>query len=471
MEVGGQRLDGSFADTMKRALTDVVALHDVLVGPAIDVRLTLHQIVQPAAPPVLPPGVGGAPGERKRSSALEIVSAAPYVKEMPGRTRAAVDTSCAGRRFGSCQLSAPRLAKRGPRTAYTFRVVTQSNASMPSTPELGQRYRLVRHVVDDGVTSTWEGFDPRLERPVLLRVLSPAVRQDEEARIRLRQAARAPRLSSSSGDEGPRILDGGEDPIFGPFLVAEVTESFEATHLLPVIPPAVAEPPQAAAPVPDEHARARARPARPREVPVRDTRRGFGIIALAGVIVAGVAALVFLVRTFVWTTESEPAAAPTAISSQPTRPLSGAREGQPRVEPTVAPTLAAAARPTASRQATQGSAATPTAAPGAVSSVDTIRQHYALIDARRYAEGYTLMSANLRALNSPADYASWFANKVSIKPISIDLVSQDEARAVVRSTVETTDLVNGAQATTTVSEEFTLRRENGAWRIDRVSRV
>jgi hypothetical protein len=103
--------------------------------------------------------------------------------------------------------------------------------------------------------------------------------------------------------------------------------------------------------------------------------------------------------------------------------------------------------------------------------VDTIQQHYALINARNYAAGYRLMDHHLQSLNSPADYASWFANKISIQPISIDLVSQSAGEAVVRSVVSSTDRVNGVDVTTQVSEQFVLRYEDGAWRIDQVTRL
>jgi hypothetical protein len=102
---------------------------------------------------------------------------------------------------------------------------------------------------------------------------------------------------------------------------------------------------------------------------------------------------------------------------------------------------------------------------------DTIREHYALINDRRFAEGHELMSSRLREMNSPEEYASWFANKVSIRATAIDVVSQTEEQAVVRSVVETTDRVNGVATTSSVSEEFGLRNENGAWRIDRVTRL
>jgi hypothetical protein len=47
-----------------------------------------------------------------------------------------------------------------------------------------------------------------------------------------------------------------------------------------------------------------------------------------------------------------------------------------------------------------------------------------------------------------ASYAGWFANQVSIPPVSIDLVSQTDTHAVVHSVVQTTDRRNGQEVTT-----------------------
>jgi hypothetical protein len=162
----------------------------------------------------------------------------------------------------------------------------------------------------------------------------------------------------------------------------------------------------------------------------------------------------------------------------PTRPLSGAAPGQPTARPTAFPTPAANTPPAAAaaqpnpqptRSPTPEPTEPPTRPPAAGSPVDTIRQHYAFINARRYAEGYALMDAQLRRLNSPAEYAGWFTNKVSIEATSIDLVSQTEGEAVVRSVVLTTDRVNGEAVTSRVSEQFVLHTENGMWRINRVA--
>jgi len=77
----------------------------------------------------------------------------------------------------------------------------------------------------------------------------------------------------------------------------------------------------------------------------------------------------------------------------------------------------------------------------------------------------------LRSLNSSADYQGWFVDKISVKPISIDVAHQTDTEAVVRSVVTTTDRVDGQSVTRQVSEEFVLHVEDGAWRIDQVSQL
>ncbi len=54
-------------------------------------------------------------------------------------------------------------------------VVTQSNASTIATPGLGQRYKLLRRIVDDVFTMTLEGLGLQLARRFQVRMLSPAV--------------------------------------------------------------------------------------------------------------------------------------------------------------------------------------------------------------------------------------------------------------------------------------------------------
>jgi len=336
--------------------------------------------------------------------------------------------------------------------------MTQVQQATHPFGELAQRYQLLRRVGDDGFATTWEGLDTRLDRAVVLRVLSAGARHNEDARARLRREAREPVLTGNAEDVyAPRILDAGEDATFGPFLVAELNESFESTQPIAV----TAEPPVAtiAAPV------AKGQPR--------------GLIVLIAFILISAAVAVFLVR-LLGSSSSDVAPAPEAATAVVvTRPLSGTPPGQPRAEATPGPKLA---EPTTGAQPLAQSEATPQAKPSATAAavaesatvgapVATIREHYALIDGKRFDDGYELMSSQLRSLNSRADYASWFTNKVSIRALSVDLVSETGDQAVVRSVVATTDRVNGVETAATVSEEFNLRRERGAWRIDRVRRL
>src|SRR5579885_1698284 len=48
-QVGRDRVDGAATGTVEGALAQVVALHDLLVRSALDVRLVQHEVVQPAA--------------------------------------------------------------------------------------------------------------------------------------------------------------------------------------------------------------------------------------------------------------------------------------------------------------------------------------------------------------------------------------------------------------------------------------
>jgi hypothetical protein len=386
--------------------------------------------------------------------------------------------------------------------------VTPVQRSTDAQIVVGQRYRLLQLIGEGEFVETWEAFDARLERVVALRLLLGDAREHPGARAHLRPAARGVEQR-----EGPRILDGGEDPAYGPFVVAEWDGSFAATQPLPRVEPPVSglgrQPPaRAATPAgsdpsgfaPERAALPRAsapqvvaRQPGPRRVlaPVREPeRRSSGLVALAALVVVILASLVFLVRACAPSQQVTSAPASLATPEPPTRPLSGAPAGQPAAKPTLAPTRAVAAQapaPTAqptlqptvppTTRPTPEPTAQPTAVPStpvqaaAGSPVGTIRRHYALIDARRYADGYALMDAHLRSLNSPADYAGWFANKVSITPLSVDLVSQTDNQAVVRSVVQTTDRINGQEVTTQVAEQFVLRNEDGAWRIDQVSRL
>lgn len=196
------------------------------------------------------------------------------------------------------------------------------------------------------------------------------------------------------------------------------------------------------------------------------------MFVLVGVVLLCIAATVLALRVLAPGEESlilEPTVAP----EEPARPKPTSATGQVALEPSTPPALAA---PTHAPQPGRASAA-PTSTPATVSTntktspADTITQHYALITARDYSAGYGLMSSRLQRLNTPADYASWFTNKVSLQPLSIDIVSQSDDEAVVRSTVESTDRVNGTETKTLVREEFVLSREGGVWRIDQVTRI
>ena len=81
---------------------------------------------------------------------------------------------------------------------------------------VGQRYHLLQLTGEEEFVETWKAFDARLERVVALRLLSGGAREDPGARTHPRPAARGVEQR-----EGPRILDDGEDPAYGPFVVAE----------------------------------------------------------------------------------------------------------------------------------------------------------------------------------------------------------------------------------------------------------
>jgi len=311
--------------------------------------------------------------------------------------------------------------------------------------QVGERYNAVDLIADDGFVATWEAIDERLERRVLLRVVSPGVRADESARASLRQARRSRVLPGSHDPHGPRILDGGEDPVFGPFLVAELTESLEPTR--PISIPRTQRPGQVRGHV-APHAEYRH---------AAQSRRT-GLVVLIGLLLICAAAIIFVLRVLA-PADSSPSMQPTAAPEQTARPAPVGAAPQAAPEATIAPPTLVP--PTRAPQVTQATA----------SPADTIQRHYALITARNYAAGYALMSSRLQRLNMPADYAGWFTNKVSLEPVSISIISQTEDEAVVRSTVQSTDRVNGTETTAIVREEFALRREGGVWRIDQVTRI
>jgi predicted lipid-binding transport protein (Tim44 family) len=323
---------------------------------------------------------------------------------------------------------------------------------------VGQRYRFLHRMGVDLYTETWKAFDTRLGRPVALQLLAEHARNETTAADDLRAKMRA-RPDATP----PRVIDSGEDPLYGPFVVSELVEAPGTIQGLPTLD---------GVPSPSGILNGR-----------------LLLFAVVGGILVLLAA--FAVFAYVFDPGKQ---SPAVAASATQRPQSGAQPGGPPTpRPTAPPTLAAPAQaqapnpqPTSSAaaQPTQPSGAQPTPAAGvqtnpsavpakpvAGTPVDTIRQHYSFIDAKRYAEGYALMDAHLRSLNSAAEYQGWFADKISIKTISVDLKSQTDTEAVVRSTVETTDRVNGQNVTKQVSEEFVLHAEDGAWRIDQVSSV
>jgi len=101
---------------------------------------------------------------------------------------------------------------------------------------------------------------------------------------------------------------------------------------------------------------------------------------------------------------------------------------------------------------------------------DVIRRHYALITARDFDQGYQLMSSHLRGANSLDAYRGWFANKVSLKVLSVRTISTSTDRATIEAVVFSTDRVNGQTLESTVTEQFVLVPEAGSWHIDQVTR-
>jgi hypothetical protein len=342
--------------------------------------------------------------------------------------------------------------------------VSAGVSQLPAEILVGQRYRFLNRIGTEPFTETWKVFDTRLGRPVALQLLAEHARDNSGAQAGLRAIA-GPRTPPTNQQDasGRRVLEGGEDPVYGPFVVTELG-SGESTRRLPTLDPAIPTPPD----------RLNMSPKR-------------GLVVVVAVVVGILVLLaVFAVAAYMLELANKPSGVAVATPQQVAGGQLGA-SATPR--PTVAPTLAASqpAQPTSRRtsapaaqpaaQPTQQPSAQPTPAAAAQSKlavgspVETIRQHYTFIDAKRYAEGYALMDAHLRSLNSSADYQSWFVDKISVKPISVDLASQTDTEAVVRSVVETTDRVDGQSVFRQVSEEFVLHAEDGAWRIDQVSQL
>ena len=330
---------------------------------------------------------------------------------------------------------------------------------------VGQRYRFLNRIGTDPFTETWKVFDTRVGRPVALQLLAEHARENIGAQAGLRATAAAVTSSTNKQDaSGRRILDGGEDPVYGPFVVSELG-SGESTRRLPTLDPAVPTPPDG----------------------FRMTSKR-GLLVMAAV-VGGILLLlaVFAVAAYVLVPANQsrpvgvsvtpqqvavpPSSAPAAPSPSPPQTQPTAQQAQVAQQPTSLATSPPAAQPAAQAAAQPSPQGGPQSKPPAGSPVDTIRQHYSFIDAKRYAEGYALMDTHLRSLNSAADYQGWFVDKISVKPVSVDLAKQTDTEAVVRSVVDSTDRVDGQSVTRRVSEEFVLHLEDGAWRIDQVSQI
>src|SRR5438876_3655078 len=108
---------------------------------------------------------------------------------------------------------------------------------------VGQRYRFLNRIGSDPFTETWKAFDTRLGRPVALQLLAEHARGNSGAQAGLRAIVGARTSSRNQQDAtGRRILEGGEDPVYGPFVVTELG-SGQSTRRLPTLDPAVPTPP------------------------------------------------------------------------------------------------------------------------------------------------------------------------------------------------------------------------------------
>ena len=106
----------------------------------------------------------------------------------------------------------------------------------PPTALIAARYELLRELRVDSEAVDWEGFDTRLERAVIVRLLRPDLADDAGASDRFWRAVRADALQTHDPDR--RVLDGGTDAETGrPFVV----------RALPTDVAGVAEQPRAAA--------------------------------------------------------------------------------------------------------------------------------------------------------------------------------------------------------------------------------
>lgn len=370
------------------------------------------------------------------------------------------------------------------------------------------RYRLLRQLSIPGADRlVWEAEDLFLGRRASVHLLPEGVAHDPAARERFKAQGRL--AASGQAGDGPRVYDAGSLPETDePYLVTELAAAAsdgEPTTAIPMIAAPVEPPRDVLPPAAPGLSAPRAAPRPLAPAPRSRTGPAFLVPLLATLFLVGVGA-VFAAQvlrppnqavtapTAAGAATAVPAAAatpapkvqpatppparPTATPlpprPTPTRPLAIVVPTSPPPTapvPTSAPAVAPPAAPTSAPTPPPAPAPPPRTAAPTPDPAATILQHYELIDSRRYDQGYELMSSRLRAANSPAVYRSWFQNKIGLQPLSVEVVSRDTTTAVIRALVRSSDRVNGQEVTQDVAEQFVLRLEDGAWRIDQVTRL
>jgi hypothetical protein len=110
--------------------------------------------------------------------------------------------------------------------------------------QLAGRYELVREIAQDADARVWDGYDRALDRPVVIKLLQPALRGNAEAIERFNAAARA--AARRAANAGPRVLDAGSDQSSAiPFVVFQtqdeaIPEAESPTRLMPRVQPRAA---------------------------------------------------------------------------------------------------------------------------------------------------------------------------------------------------------------------------------------
>jgi hypothetical protein len=114
-----------------------------------------------------------------------------------------------------------------------------SRPTNPPSALIGSRYELVRELRVDPETVDWEGFDTKLDRPVIVRLLRPELSDDADAGERFWRATRADAQQKGNAP-GQRVLDGGTDAETGrPFVIcAPQAEAASLAGPPPTVAPA-----------------------------------------------------------------------------------------------------------------------------------------------------------------------------------------------------------------------------------------